>query len=161
VIRDSAQHKLSLLLRYVDDTFVVWPHGPERLHYFFIYLNMEIKSDSTISFLDILVISEETTLITKVYRKPTHTGRYLNFKSNHLPHVKRRLIRSLHNRVSTIYKERQKLVKEINSLRSDLQFNGYSQGFIDSVINSKGSSRLSKGEKTLGSVYISYVKGKR
>jgi hypothetical protein len=25
---DSAQHKPSLLLRYADDTFGVWPHGP-------------------------------------------------------------------------------------------------------------------------------------
>jgi hypothetical protein len=26
---DFAQHKLSLWLRYIDDTFVVWLHGPE------------------------------------------------------------------------------------------------------------------------------------
>jgi hypothetical protein len=48
--------------------------------------------------------------------------------------------------------ERQDLVKEISSLRSDLQLIGYPQGFIDSVINSKGSSRLNKGQKSLGSV---------
>jgi hypothetical protein len=51
------------------------------------------------------------------------------------------------------------LVNEISSLRPDLQLNGYSQGFIDSVINSKGSNLLSKQEKPLGSVYIPYVKG--
>jgi hypothetical protein len=28
---DSAQHHPSLWLRYVEDTFVVWPRGPERL----------------------------------------------------------------------------------------------------------------------------------
>jgi hypothetical protein len=49
---------------------------------------MEIKSDSAIAFLDVLAIREETTLATKVYRKPTHTGRYLNFSPNHPPHVK-------------------------------------------------------------------------
>jgi hypothetical protein len=27
---DSAQHKSSLWLRYVDDTLVFWPHGPDR-----------------------------------------------------------------------------------------------------------------------------------
>jgi hypothetical protein len=53
---------------------------------------MEIESDSAIAFLDALVIKEETTQATKVYRKPTHTGRYLNFKSNHPPRVKRGLI---------------------------------------------------------------------
>jgi hypothetical protein len=31
---DSAQYKPSLCLQYVDDTFVVWPHDPERLQDF-------------------------------------------------------------------------------------------------------------------------------
>jgi hypothetical protein len=120
---------------------------------------MEIESDSVIAFLDVLVIRKETTLATKVYRKPTHTGRYLNFSSKHLPHVKTSLIQSLHTRASTICQERQDLVKEISSLRSDLQLNGYPQAFTDSVINSKGSIHLNKEQKPLGSVYIPYVKG--
>jgi hypothetical protein len=49
---------------------------------------METESENVTACLDVLVI--------KVYRKPTHTGRYLNFNSNHLPHVKRDLIQSLH-----------------------------------------------------------------
>jgi hypothetical protein len=77
---------------------------------------METKSDSAIVFFDVLVIREEMTLAIKVYRKPTYTGRYFNFKSNHLPHVKRGLIQSLHNRASTICQEQQDLVKEISSL---------------------------------------------
>jgi hypothetical protein len=94
---DLAQHKPSLWLRYVDDTFVVWPHGPSRLQDFLSHLSslrpsvqftMEIESDSAIAFLDVLVIRKETTLATEVYRKPTHTGRHLNFNSNHPPHVK-------------------------------------------------------------------------
>jgi hypothetical protein len=31
---DSAKHKPSLWLRYVDDNFVVWPLGPEQLQDF-------------------------------------------------------------------------------------------------------------------------------
>jgi hypothetical protein len=41
----------------------------------------------------------------------------------------------------------------------DLQLDGYPQGFTDSAINSKGSSRPNKDQKPLGSVYIPYVKG--
>jgi hypothetical protein len=147
---DSAPYKPSLWLRYVDDdTFVVWPHGLEQLHIFLGHLNslrpsirfiMENESNNAISFLDVLVIRKETTLGTQVYRKPTHTGWYLNFKSNHVPHVKRRLIQSLHNRASTICQDRQDLAKEINNLRHDLQLNGYHQGFIGLVINPTGSS---------------------
>jgi hypothetical protein len=165
---DSAQYKLSLWLRYVDDTFVVWPHGSEQLQNFLNYRNSlrpsiqyttEIESDSAIPFLDVLVIRNGTTLATKVYRKPTNTGRYLNFKSNYPPHVKRYLIQNLHNRDSTICQERQELFNEISNLKRDLQLNGYPQGFIDSVINSKGSSRPNTEKKPLGSVHISYAKG--
>jgi hypothetical protein len=53
---------------------------------------MEMESENAIAFLDVLVTRKETTLATKVYRKPTHTGRYLNFNSNLPPHVKRGLI---------------------------------------------------------------------
>jgi hypothetical protein len=59
----------------------------------------------------------------------------------------------------SICQDRQDLVKEINNLRHDLQLNGYLQGFIDSVINSKGSSRPKKEEKPLCPLYIPYVKG--
>jgi hypothetical protein len=44
---------------------------------------MEIESEGAISFLDVLLIRKGTTLAIKVYRKPTPTGRYLNFKSNY------------------------------------------------------------------------------
>jgi hypothetical protein len=91
---DLAQHKPLLWLRYVDDTFVVWPHGPEWLQNFLCHLNslrpaiqfiMEIGSDGAIPFLHVLVIRMETTLATKIYRRPIHTGRYLNCNSNHVP----------------------------------------------------------------------------
>jgi hypothetical protein len=83
-----------------------------------------------IPFLEVLVIREEMTLAIKVYGKPTHTGRYLNLDSNKPPHMKRDLMQSLHNRASTICQEQQDLVKETSSLRSDLQLNGYSKGFV-------------------------------
>jgi hypothetical protein len=98
---DSAQYKPSLWLRYIDDIFMVLPHGSEQLQNFLDQLNslrpsinftMEIESGSAIPFLNVLVIMKGTKLATKVYRKPTHTGQCLNFKSNHPPHVKRGLI---------------------------------------------------------------------
>jgi hypothetical protein len=107
---DSTLHKPLLWLQYTDDTSVVWPHGPQQLLNFLSHLNslrpstqftMEVESDSTIPFLDVLVVRKETSLATKVYKKPIHTSRYLNFKSNHLLHVKIGLIQSLRKRAST------------------------------------------------------------
>jgi hypothetical protein len=113
---DWAQHKPPLWFRYIDDTFVVWPHATEQIQTFLrnltslkpaIHFTMEIESDGAIPFLDVLDIRKETTLVTKVYRKPTNTGRYLSFNSNHPPHVKRGLIQSFHKRTSTICQEHQ------------------------------------------------------
>jgi hypothetical protein len=80
---DSAQHKPLLWLWYVDDTFVVWPHGPVPLQDFLnhfsslrpcIQFTVEIELDSVIPFLDVLVIRKEMTLAIQVFRKPTPTG---------------------------------------------------------------------------------------
>ncbi|KAJ4437686.1 hypothetical protein ANN_17831 [Periplaneta americana] len=59
---DSATHKPSHFFRYVDDTFVVWPHGQDKLQEFLQHLNsihaniqftMEVESEGSLPFLDI------------------------------------------------------------------------------------------------------------
>ena len=40
------------------------------------------KQDKTIPFLDVLLIQEDGSLGNKVYRKPTHTDRYLLYSIN-------------------------------------------------------------------------------
>jgi hypothetical protein len=121
---------------------------------------METELDGTIPFLDVLDIRKGSSLTTKVYRKPTHTGRYLNYESNHPPHIKRDVVQSLHSRASIICQERQDLLNEIN-MRRDLQLSGYPQRFIDSVLKSRGSCRPEEEERKnpLGLLFIPYVKG--
>ena len=60
----TAPFKPSLWIRYVDDTFVIWPHGPAPLKRFHKHLNqqcpsiqftMETKDDGKIPFLDVLI----------------------------------------------------------------------------------------------------------
>jgi hypothetical protein len=91
---DSAPHKSAMWLRYVDDTFVVWPYGTEKLQEFFSHINslrstiqftMEMETGNLLPFIDVLVYRSGTALLTKVYRKPTHIGHYLHFNSKH-PH---------------------------------------------------------------------------
>jgi hypothetical protein len=95
---------------------------------------METEANNNIPFLDVHVIRKQSSIITAVYRKPTHTGRYLNFHSNHPPHVKRGIIWSLYNRATIICREQQDLAHEVNNwLRNDV--------------------------KPIGSVIIPYVKG--
>jgi hypothetical protein len=58
---DSAPHKPICWFRYMDDTFVTWPHGPDKLKEFLDHLNsihtsiqftMEIESEGHLPFLD-------------------------------------------------------------------------------------------------------------
>ena len=58
---DSSQLQPSLWLRYVDDTFVIWPHGETKLQAFLQHLNgaheaiQFAESNECISFLDVQV----------------------------------------------------------------------------------------------------------
>ena len=64
----SAPLKPKLRVRYVDDTFVIWPHGPDRLRSFHQHLNkqhpkiqftVEEEKDDQLPFLDVRVCKEE------------------------------------------------------------------------------------------------------
>jgi hypothetical protein len=68
----------------MDDTFVIWLHGPGKLSEFFYHLNsfhenihftMEIERDSHLPFFDIDICHKADGLLGhKVYCKPTHTA---------------------------------------------------------------------------------------
>ena len=88
----SAPAPPRLWIRYVDDTFVVWPHGQEKLDCFQEHLNMqhsnikftvEHERENMLAFLDVQVTRNNNRLTTSVYRKPTHTNRYMPFHSHH------------------------------------------------------------------------------
>ena len=65
--------------RYIDDIFIVWMEGQEKLKKFIYYLNNThdtIKftckwSDHEIEFLDVKVLNESGVLETDVFVKPT------------------------------------------------------------------------------------------
>jgi hypothetical protein len=113
-----------------------------------IQFTVGIESDSPISILDVLA--------TKIYRKLVHTGWYLSLKFNCLLPVRRGLIQSLHNRTSANAKNSKIcLTKLVAWVFSSMVITI----IIDSVINSKRSTHPNLEEKSLGSMYILYVKG--
>jgi hypothetical protein len=72
----TAQHEPKMWLRYVDDTVVIWPHGPVTLQDFLDHLNnlrssiqftMEIEYYNPRPFFDVSITSRKTSLITTIY----------------------------------------------------------------------------------------------
>ena len=95
----------------MDDTFVIWNEGRNKLQDFLKHLNtirpsiqftMELEEDKKLSFLYVLVIRGADKLTTTVYRKATHTDWYIHFTSNHHNRVKRGIIKCLKWRATRI-----------------------------------------------------------
>ena len=76
----------------MDDVFFIWKGTKDELEVFVRHLNgvemkiqfkMELEKEGFLPFLDVGISKSGGKLITKVYRKPTHTQQYINWASNH------------------------------------------------------------------------------
>ena len=90
---NSANNKPKLWVPYVDDTFVIWHHGPHKMELFQQHLNnirksikftMEAETESQLPYFDVLVKRDGNHLMTSIFKKRTHTNRYLHYNSH--PH---------------------------------------------------------------------------
>ena len=97
--------------RYVDDTFCILRKGSteELLHHLnrvrpTIKFTVEQKEDGALPFLDTLLRRRKDIGLKylHVYRKPTHTDWYLHFEFHHPTHMKRGVVRCLHDRARRI-----------------------------------------------------------
>ena len=163
-----AKKKPSCWFRYVDDTFVVWSHGPEELNNFLTLINsintkiqftMETETNREIAFLDVLVKRKPNgTLGHKVYRKPTHTDRYLNARSNHHPRQKQGVIKTLTERAKRIC-EPKHLQAELRHLEKALQKNGYALSEIKRATHPRKITSVEKDTPVVnGKAFLPYVK---
>jgi len=91
---------------------------------------MELEAQGHLLFLDTgLQRRTNGDLIISVYRKPTHTDRYLQFHSHHPAQVKWGLVKCLFDRARDITRGRE-LKQEMKHLETVLQQNGYPAHFI-------------------------------
>ena len=107
---ETAPTRPRLWERYVNNTFCILREGSteELLHHLngvrpTIKFTVEQEEDGTLLFLDMLLgRKEDGSLDVSVYRKPTYTNRHLHFESHHPTHVKRGVVRCLHDRARGI-----------------------------------------------------------
>ena len=96
-----------------------------------IKLTTELEEGGSIPFLDTRVTRKvDGKLDVTVYRKPTHTDRYLHFSSHHPTHVNKGLVRCLYDRARNITKVESNLEAEKAHLSGALKRNGYPAAFV-------------------------------
>ena len=160
---NMAEKKPSNWYRYVDDTFVVWPHG-EELQNFLQYLNslhpniqftMETEKDDKLVFLDVLVKKKLDGLLGHtMYRKPTHTDLYLHANSEHHPTQKQAVMSTLVHQAKIIC-DTGSLEEELQHLQKTFRKNGYSKRGINHTLKTEIKQKTNK-KKTVRTALLPY-----
>ena len=91
-----------------------------------IQFTYEVEEDGCLPFLDVLLHHHtDGSVATSVYRKPSHTGKYLDFLSHHPLSQKTAVVRSLLSRASTHSSSASALAQERERVVGALTQNGY------------------------------------
>ena len=161
----STSLKPSMWLRYVDDTFILWPH----LHDVQILLDhvnsirpsiqftLEKEQDNKLLFLDVLVTHTEQGFRSSMYRKHTFTGQYHNFNSHHPYTEKKGIVRSWQHRAKTISSDTDAYQEEKIRLRHNLHCNNYPER-ITSAPRDLHQSR-EHNTQNLTTICLPYING--
>ena len=123
--------------RYIDDIFLLWHHGEEKLKEFLYILNRyhpSIKftskcSRERIDFLDVEIIKEGNQLLTDVFVKSIDTHQYHHVTSCHVYHSKQSIPYSQALRFNRIFSENQFFDKRCNDLEVWLKNRGYNESW--------------------------------
>ena len=137
---DIADYVKRHFRRYIDDCFIPWPYGDDKLQEFLEILRSmdpSVKfttttSQTSVPFLDILVTKAGTRLTCDIYSKPTDSKRYLPFQSSHPWHIKKNIPYNLARRIRTIVDDDGTEAKRLFELTEDLQRQGYPSKLIES-----------------------------
>ena len=165
----TAPHPPDIWLRYVDDTFtVVHEYNIEEFTAHInaidphIQFTFEVEEESKLSFLDVqIVLKDDGSLKTQVYRKPTHTDQYLNWHSNHPLEHKRSVVRTLMQRVDNIVSSEEDKQDEINHIQQALAANAYEPWIfkIPQKEKKKENQNTVRGVSHHTPIGVPYVKG--
>ena len=170
----SASLQLKMWVRYVDDTFVIWPHGKEEMNRFHDHLNgqhpaiqftREEEVEGRIPFLDALVERKGSRMKTSVYRKPTSTDRYIHYSSHHQRRVLRGTLCSMRGRAHNLCRD-SSVDNELIHLTRVFESNGYPSVFVRRVLdepptwNNGSADKIEEEEESKPKVlYLPYVRG--
>ncbi|KAI5638489.1 reverse transcriptase (RNA-dependent DNA polymerase) domain-containing protein [Phthorimaea operculella] len=155
---------ITLWKRYVDDVFGVIKGNTDAVKQYVEYLNSihpkvrftyEVESDRTLAFLDVKVmVRPDGSLAHSVYRKTTHTDRYLHSTSHHHPRHLQSVVSTLTKRAHDLC-DSEHLEDELNHVQKVLVQNGYTTG----VQRRMKTRKERHPEVSRQPAYLPFVKG--
>ena len=152
----SFPHGVKVWKRYVDDTFVlVKQQQVDAVHDHLnrqasgVSFTVEKERDGVLPFLDIEVKRADNGSVgTAVFRKVTHTDKYLDFNSHHSRQHKESVVRSLVKRGDTFPSDEQERQRETKHIEGALRANNYPKHFIQKtrrIIQVRETGREAEG----------------
>lgn len=152
-------------IRYVDDVFAVVKTNSilnvlENLNKMFpsIQFTHEIERNGGLPFLDLLVKRRDGKLNFSIYRKPTHTQRYITADSNHCFQHKMAAFNSMLYRLVNIPMSKEDYSTELKFIKNTAQINGYSNDLIVPILNKHIRAKKITDITTLMNISSSEVK---
>ena len=88
-------------------------------------------------------------LITKVYRKDTHTQKYIHWRSNCSKNCKLGILKGLIHRAHLLCDLKEDLLSELNLLKDVFISNGYPCKLVERTMNNSWKEELEKQLKAL------------
>ena len=166
--------------RYVDDCYSLIKKN--AVHSFHQTLNsvdpdisftVEHESNEQLPFLDSLTIRRNNMIHVTVYRKPTHTDRYLDFNSHHDIRHKISTAKTLFHCAISLPTTDEDRTRELNHISKTLETNGYPKKLISTVRNMKTINKtptpeelmkeffdlIEPSEKPTGFAVLPYIRG--
>ena len=169
-VEDRAVSGFTFWKRFVDDISTSLPE--DKVQPFLSHLNsvepsidftVELENENKLSFLDTEISHHpDGSLTTTVFRKKTHTDRYLAFDSHHPTSQKVAVAKTLFTRADNICSTKVDKDEERTHISNVLQANGYPHSLIEN--NSRLPSRLHQTDESTNrtqpkaTVVIPYIK---
>lgn len=127
-----------------------------------IQFTAEEEQENAISFLDLkLIKNQDGTLSFEIFRKATHTDKYLHYDSYHPIEHKNSVIRTLLHRANTLCDDENKLTEK-DHIRKVLKNNSYPKAAIDKIENKRNNNvnTAQNLNKNSENIYVSlpYIK---
>ena len=117
--------KLYIWLRYIDDIFMIWNYSVDKLKDLLAYINAvntaiqfsHAHSYISVNILDVLVtLTDDGTISTDLYAKPTDTHQYLHMNSCHPNNAKKAIAFSQTTRILRISSDPATALSRCNEL---------------------------------------------